>query len=158
MTGFYSESLARKEDIRIGDVFLKMNGHTIAQLLDKNDKYIGASNPSVKRRDTYALFNGDSDRVETEYERDGIVAKKTISRFKFSQLGYVRGQENSKDTIRMLEGNIGYVHMGNLAIKQVPRLIERLKDTKAIIFDVRNYPKGTLYELAISLTPNLPPL
>lgn len=157
VTGFYSESLARKDDIRIGDVFLKMNGHSITQLLDKNDKYIGASNPSVKRRDAYALFNGNSDGLETEYERDGIVAKKTISRIKYRQLGYIGGQDNPKDTIRMLEGNIGYVHMGNLTVKQVPRLIETLQNTKTIIFDVRNYPKGTLYELANFLNPKPAP-
>lgn len=158
VTGLYNESLAKKDDVRIGDVFLKINGRTVAQIMDAYNKYIGASNPSVKRRDIRAiLFNGHSDQVETEYERDGQVAKKTISRVAFKQLNYVWGLDNPKDTIRLLEGNIGYVHMGNLTVKQVPRLTETLKNTRAIIFDVRNYPKGTLYELANFLNPKPTP-
>lgn len=43
----------------------------------------------------------------------------------------------------MLEDNIGYVNMGKLKISEVPLMIDKLCDTKAIILDFRNYLKGT---------------
>lgn len=149
VTGFYNDSLAKIHDIRLGDVFLKIDGRTIAEVFREKSPYIGASNESVKRRDIpFVLFNGSTDKIETEFERDGVVAKKTIPRTNFKDLKYVWGQPVQTDTIKILEGNIGYVNMGVLLPKQVPKVAARLKDTKAIIFDVRNYPKGTMYALA----------
>lgn len=149
VTGFFNDSLSKAYDIRIGDVFEKIEGRSIEQHMLENGKYIGASNPSVKKRDIHTiLFHGNTPTVETEFERNGVIAKKIIPRVNFNQLGYVWGQDNPKDTVKLLSPEIGYVHMGNLVIKQVPALIAQLKDTKAIIFDVRNYPRGTLRLIA----------
>ena len=38
--------------------------------------------------------------------------------------------------------------MGILTQEEVPDMMEALKATKAIIFDIRNYPKSTLYDIA----------
>lgn len=149
VTGFFNDTLCRTNDIRIGDAFVKIDGVPISQLIVQNSKYIGASNPSVKLRDIHnILFHGNTLSVETEFERGGSIAKKTVQRFAFKQLNYQWGQDTPRDTIKVLDGNIGYVNMGILTTKQVPSLIAKLKSTKAIIFDIRNYPKGTLYLLA----------
>lgn len=149
VTGFYNDSLSKASDIRIGDAFLSINGTPISKLITANLKYTGASNPSVKLRDMHRiLFHSNATSIETEFERNDTVLKKTLPTFAFSKLKYNWGQDTSKDTISILDGNIGYVNMGNLLPKQVTTLIEKLKDTKAIIFDVRNYPKGTLYAVA----------
>jgi C-terminal processing protease CtpA/Prc len=51
------------------------------------------------------------------------------------------------DTIKILEGNIGYINMGVLEVKDVSDVMEKVMKCKAIIFDVRNYPKGTMYSV-----------
>ena len=40
------------------------------------------------------------------------------------------------------------VHMGRLTVKNIDSMFRELKNTKAIIFDLRQYPKGTLFMLA----------
>lgn len=149
VTGFYNDSLSSAADIRIGDAFLSFSGKSIEQLLAENARYIGASNPSVKLRDLHHFIShSNTVSMETQFERDGAISKKTIPMHSFKQLNYTWGQDLPKDTIRILKGNIGYVNMGNLTKDQMPGLISRLKGTRAIIFDVRNYPKGTLYAIA----------
>jgi carboxyl-terminal processing protease len=149
VTRFFNDSLSKASDIRIGDAFLSIEGISIGKLIADNSKYIGASNPAVKLREIHSiLFYGNTPTVETEFEREGTIAKKTVPRFTPQVLNYKRGADASKDTIKVLEGNIGYVNMGNLITAQVPMLISKLKGTRAIIFDVRNYPQGTLYEIS----------
>ena len=44
-------------------------------------------------------------------------------------------------------GQVGYVNMGLLEEKEIEAMIGDLWDMEAIIFDIRNYPKGTLWPL-----------
>jgi C-terminal processing protease CtpA/Prc len=53
----------------------------------------------------------------------------------------------------ILPGNVGYVHMGWLQVADVAGVMAQLRNTRAIIFDVRNYPNGTLYVLSTYLNP-----
>jgi C-terminal processing protease CtpA/Prc len=53
---------------------------------------------------------------------------------------------------RILPGNIGYADLGRLPADQVDSMFERLKATRAIIFDMRGYPHGTAWTIAPRLT------
>ncbi|WP_316830291.1 S41 family peptidase [Pedobacter aquatilis] len=147
--GFYNEELCKNDDIRVGDVFVKIGGSTIEEIVKRNSKFIGASNEVVKLRDTYnILFNGQTSKVETEFQRTGIIEKKTLRRYSFNEINYKYNATNVTDTSKILNGNIGYINMGNLEQKQVDVVLNNLKNTKAIIFDIRNYPKGTMRKIA----------
>ena len=54
---------------------------------------------------------------------------------------------------RVLDGNIGYVHMGLLLQSDVPAMWAAVANTRAIVFDVRNHPQGTMYLIAQRLNP-----
>lgn len=148
VTGFFNDSLCKKNDIQFGDVFLKVDSLTIEEIINNKSKYIGASNEPTKLRNFhYAIFNGQTDSVAVIYERNGIVAKKTIYRYYFKNFKY-KWDEVNTDTCKILNGNIGYINLGLLKPKQAKLYLNKLKDTKAIIFDVRNYPNGTMYHIA----------
>ena len=53
---------------------------------------------------------------------------------------------------RVLPGNIGYADLGRLPASQVDAMFDRLRDTRAIIFDMRGYPFGTAWPIAPRLT------
>ncbi|UKT64297.1 S41 family peptidase [Pedobacter mucosus] len=149
VTGFYNDSLCRKSDVKVGDVFMKIDGVPIATIVKKNSKYVGASNESVKWRDMHnILFNGKSETVETEFERNGVVSKKIIFRIGYDKLNYKWNSSNIKDTVKILEENVGYINLGNLQRNQVASVLAKVKNTKAIIFDIRNYPNQTMYLLS----------
>jgi carboxyl-terminal processing protease len=149
VTGFYNDSLCKINDIQIGDVFLEVGNLTIKDITKEKSKYIGASNEVTKLRNmTYAIFNGQTDSVNTNFERNGVVEEKTIYRYYFNEFNYKWTNANLTDTCKILDGNIGYINLGLLQPQQTDRYLNKLKDTKAIIFDIRNYPNGTLYSIA----------
>ncbi|WP_242921326.1 S41 family peptidase [Pontibacter liquoris] len=146
ITGLYNDSLARIDDIRIGDVITKINGQEVEGIFNEKEKYISGSNISRKRLNAFhTIFNASSDSVMIEFVRNNQTATKTIRRYLRDELN-IKGKEGEK--FKILDGNIGYVNMGVIAPKDVPEIMEVLKSTKAIIFDIRNYPKGTLYAVA----------
>jgi C-terminal processing protease CtpA/Prc len=158
VTGFYNDSLCQKNDIQIGDVFLKVDNLTIADIINEKSKYIGASNESVKFRNMYyAIFNGQTDSVNTTFERYGIIEEKIIYRFEFNNFKYNWTHNTVKDTCKILDGNIGYLNLGLLQPKQTDKYLNKLKDTRALIIDVRNYPNGTMYKIASFLNEDSKP-
>jgi carboxyl-terminal processing protease len=149
VTGCYNDSLCKKNDIQFGDVFLKVGNLTIEDIIKEMSKYIGASNEATKLRNIYyAIFNGQTDSVSATFDRNGVVVEKTIYRYYFKDFKYKWTNDNKNDTCKILAGNIGYINLGLLQPKQTDLYLNKLKDTKAIIFDVRNYPNGTMYSIA----------
>lgn len=146
ITGFYDQKLAKEDDLQIGDILTKVNGKSISKILTEKDKYIHASNVSVKLRNAYkCIFNGSSDSLHIEYIREGKSQHKTIKRYPFSKF---KLEKNKDLKWKILENNIGYVNMGILERMDVPAMMDSLINTKAIVFDVRNYPRGSMYDIS----------
>ncbi len=144
VTGFYNDSLCRKNDIRRGDVILTVDGKTIGDIIRERSKYIAASNEPGRLRNFYfAVFNGHTDTVTVTYERNGIISKKTVKRYLFKEFHYTWPSSNTMETSGLREHNIGYVNLGLLEPRQVACVMKKLWHTRAIIFDLRNYPNET---------------
>lgn len=148
VTGFYDASLCLKNDIKYGDVFLKVNNVNIEEIIREKYKYIEGSNYSVKLRNSYySIFNGQTDSVSVIFERNSITYKKTIYRYYFRDFRF-KEEESNKKSWDILEDNIGYVNLDLLKRRGVKIVMNKMKSTTGIIFDVRNYPKGTMYKIA----------
>jgi C-terminal processing protease CtpA/Prc len=152
VTGFQNDSLAKIDDFKVGDVITKIEGKTIAQIIKENRKYVEGSNPSAVLDDFYwVILMGKSNTAEIEYIRDGMESIKSIKRYSYQDLK-VQFPKNEK--WKLLADNIGYVNLGELEISDVPIVMEQFKNTKSIIFDIRNYPLGTDYAIAEYLNPS----
>ena len=151
VTSFQNDSLAKIADFKIGDVITKIDGKPISQIIKENKKYIRGSNESAVLDNFYWIFvMGRSDTAEIEFIRDGNKSIKTIKRYSYKDL---KIQFLEKEKWNILTGNIGYVNMGSLTEADVPLMMEQLKNMKAIVFDIRNYPQGTNYAIAEYLNP-----
>ncbi len=146
LTRFYNDSLAKKDDLQIGDVITKVNGKPIAEILEEKKPYINASNASVRLRNySHAIFNGSTDSVHIDFDRNGKSYHKFIKRYTFNEFNY---KKPSPKKWKILDDHIGYVNMGVLEKKDVPAMMDSLFTTKAIIFDLRNYPRSTMHSIA----------
>lgn len=144
--GFKNDSLAKLNDIKIGDVITKVDGKTVAEILKEKINYIEGSNlPTVLRNSNIAVFNGSSENAEIGYIRDGKTAVKSIKRYLYLDM---KVKPEKKEKWKLLEGNIGYVNFTSLMYDDIPTLIKNLNDTKAIIFDNRCYPNGVMSAIA----------
>ncbi len=157
VTEILADSLAETQNIKIGTVITKVNNKTIKQIIAENRDLIAASNEAAYlNKLTESALSGYSDTVELEFLQDGKYITKTINWYDehdSHRNEYKKGAKTKKEKFKVLENNIGYVDMGILNVKNVPDMIETLQSTKAIIFDVRNYPKNTNYTIAEYLNP-----
>ncbi|MNY06349.1 Peptidase family S41 [compost metagenome] len=146
LTSFYNDSLAKLNDLRIGDIIEKVDNKSINQIILEKIKYVNGSNYDAKIRNfEHAIFNGSTDSVSVSLNRNGKIINKSIGRYLFKNLNVKR---KAKEKFKLLDGNIGYVNMGEIERKDVDKTMNELKKTKAIIFDIRNYPKGTMYMIS----------
>ncbi|MEN2400787.1 S41 family peptidase [Flavobacterium sp. MC2016-06] len=152
VTGFKNDSLSKINDIKVGDVITKLQGKSIEELIKENQKYIEGSNYSAILNNIYwAIFNGNTNTAEIEFVREDKTAVKTINRYIYKDLKI--NYEDKKDKYKWLENNIGYVDLGILNEEDVQAMMEQFKNAKAIIFDIRNYPRDTNFAIAEYLNP-----
>ncbi|HRP59995.1 MAG TPA: hypothetical protein PK833_06865, partial [Vicingus sp.] len=139
ITRFYNDSLARINDLRIGDVITKINGENIETVLSSIYKYIPASNIGVKNRNSqHLLYRGKTDEIKLTIERDGSIIEKDVKKYSPQEFGKIYNLILPK--WKIIDNNIGYVNMGILNKNDVSSMMDSLMSCKAIIFDIRNYP------------------
>jgi C-terminal processing protease CtpA/Prc len=156
VTEILSDSLAKADDIKIGDVITKFKDKTVKQFILESRDLINGSNEAAYFSNLMRFaVNGSSEDVKLEFLKDGRYTAKTINWYSYhdSHSNEYR-KAIKKERFKVLKNNIGYVDMGALTVKNVPEMIEKLKATQAIVFDMRNYPNGTYEEISNFLNAN----
>jgi C-terminal processing protease CtpA/Prc len=152
VTKILGDSLAETDNIKTGTVITKINGKTIKELAVENRNLICASN-EVGYLDKLVLLilRSGSENVEVEFLKDGRYETKSMIWFDYHDSHrneFKKGAMKKVDKFKLMDNNIGYVNMGVIKPKHIPDMIQALKSTKAIVFDMRNYPNGTYGEIA----------
>lgn len=138
ITGFYNDSLAKQNDLKIGDIIEEVNGSPMQQILEEKAKYSHGSNKRTKNINyDFTIFNGSTDSVKLKINRNGNVFTKMMGRYK--EINYHRAKVKS-EKYSIDENNVGYINMAVLNREDVDQMMEKMKSTNAIIIDVRNYP------------------
>ncbi|WP_420575778.1 S41 family peptidase [Ekhidna sp.] len=140
------DSAKNQNMLQRGDVIMAINERPVNDLWQGNQKYVWGSNPTAKTRLLqFALLFELSDSASISFQRGDQMMNEKIDLFKYYEL---KIESKEKKPWLFLEDSIGYVNMGKLVIKEVDEMMEEMMNTRAIIFDLRNYPKGTLYSIA----------
>jgi C-terminal processing protease CtpA/Prc len=152
---FTDDSAGRSSGIRIGDVIMSIDGEPAAARLRRAERYISASTTQALRRNAARrIFAGpEGSRVELRVRGRGDV-ERTVTLVR--QVRYWGGLPElagrTGPVFQILAGNIGYADLGRMAPDQVDSMFDRLRRTRAIIFDMRGYPQGTAWSIAPRLT------
>jgi C-terminal processing protease CtpA/Prc len=151
------DSLAEASNIRIGDVITKINDKTIKEHIEENRDLICASNEAAYLdKVAKAILICDSENVKVEFLKDGKYVTKSMTWFDYHDSHrneFKKGAMKKKEKFKLLDSNIGYVNMGVIKVKDIQDMNETLRATKAIVFDMRNYPNGTYNDIANFLNP-----
>lgn len=146
VTGMYDKSKAEEDDWQVGDILTAVAGVPVSKIIEEDRKYLyGSNDPGRYRNIEISLLNGSTTSAEIEILRDGKVQTKQINRYLKSEFTL---EKQVEPKWKFLEDKVGYVNMGLLENKDVKKMMKELKNAEAIIFDIRNYPKGTLYSIA----------
>lgn len=148
----------RASGIEIGDVVEAVDGEPVAARIERFSRYLPASTPaglSAKvGRVLLAGPEGSTADLALRGRRGAKQVKLRRSRAALEAASFTLlyhnpfGSTASGESIRILPGNLGYVDLTRLTGQQVNGMFERLKATRAIIFDGRGYPNGTAWRIA----------
>jgi C-terminal processing protease CtpA/Prc len=157
VTEIIADSLAQADNIKIGDVITKINDKTIKQHIEEYRDLVAASNESAYlNKILKSILTSDSEHVKVEFLKDGKYETKSMTWYNYHDSHrneFKKGAMIKKEKFKTLKNNVGYVNMGVIKVKDIPEMIESLKTTKAIVFDMRNYPNGTFNDIANFLNP-----
>lgn len=137
----------RQAGIEVGDALLEVDGETVAARSERIGRYLTASTePALRNRiATRLLFGAAGSTAKLEVQKlDGSVREVSLVRDPRKTLP----PPEKGEVVRILPGNLGYVNLIHLTRADVDAMFDRLKDTRAIIFDMRGYPQGTAWGIA----------
>lgn len=137
-------------EIKIGDVIKSINGTDITIFRDSLRKYTHGSNISrINFNINNRIIRGNYDYVDLIIENSEGQKDITISR-NISYEDYYKLIVKTNEIWEIIKSdtnNFGYVDMGRLEKTDISNMFSDLWYTDAIIFDIRNYPKGTMWDM-----------
>jgi carboxyl-terminal processing protease len=142
-------------DLRVGDVITDIGGTPIAELRSRPARYLAASNEIVRQRliDS-TVFRTNADSMTLGITRSGVSRRVTVQTYRGGVMATEEATLLSQDPKwRVLPGNIGYANLSLVTDAEVPAMIAALRNTRAIVFDLRYYPNFILYLVSQWLNP-----
>ncbi|WP_240360671.1 S41 family peptidase [Pyxidicoccus caerfyrddinensis] len=127
-----------------GDVIEKIDGEPIEARVRRFAPYVSGSLPGHRRDVTLLRTLGGEEGSTVVLGVRGARGPKEV---KLTRTPRWKLPPSKAESYRVLEGNIGFVDLGKLEAWQVPAMFEKLKDTRGIVFDLRAYPRGTMWAL-----------
>ncbi|HTE23342.1 S41 family peptidase [Flavitalea sp.] len=154
ITAIGKDSLQDMTGIRMWDQVISIDGSSVKEASEKFRLYFATSNETTFSRDVINMLRGgpqnsilklgllrNGQKVDVELKRSGR-PETTMDSVYFN--------DNYK-VMQMLPGNIGYVNMGKLGTNLVDSMFRMFEKTTAIVFDIRNYPRGTSWSIVPGL-------
>ena len=140
ITGVFDGTLTQ---IKVGDVVAKINGVSAKAALEKEEQYISAATLGWKRyRSLYALLVGEKNQeFRLEIAGDGKTHLETL-RASLGMQEYYDLSRKAAVKSKTLEEGIYYLNLDQIGMEEIDKLMPELEKAKAIICDLRGYPKS----------------
>lgn len=138
-----------------GDVIVSIDGVDVTERFSEVSPFIAASTPASHRgASAWQMLKGADDEPLTLSIDDGKEIR-TVAVSRVRKLSWPKPQI---EPYRLdSTGTIGLVDLRLLEVAEVPAMFEALADTKAIIFDMRGYPRRTAWAISPYLNVNTQP-
>jgi C-terminal processing protease CtpA/Prc len=139
--------------LQVGDVILKCRNMAIDDFRDSVYKYARGSNEMARQHKVNAFITRSPQPVfPFTVERSGSVIDVEIQGVTSSLISQWK-QTHPAEKWKILPGNIGYVDLSLLLQEDVDVVMPQLLGTRAIVFDLRGYPNGTMHMVVNYLAP-----
>jgi len=144
VTKIVDSLLCNGSNIQVGSVISSIDDISIRQRIKANLDYVAASNYGGKLKTMHA-FILNSHIPQASYSFQNPDGKKVIANIKQVERNFIKEYSDfmkmtSPVIAKVMDGNIGYIYFSNLNNKNLDSAMNVVGKTKAIIFDMRNYP------------------
>jgi hypothetical protein len=139
--------------LRLGDELLSIDGEAIGARLARIRRHLAASSEQALGRDALSRALRGRDGAMALLRVRGANGLVRTVRVPWSE-SYepLLSAERDGPVLRLLPGGIGYADLDRLNPSDVDSMFRMFRDTRAIIFDMRGYPRETAWEIAPRLT------
>ena len=149
---------ARSAGLQIGDLLFEVDGRPIQERVDDLKPFLAASTPQAKDYAALlAAIRGPEGSMGRFHFQTASGAKREME-FERSLSFFRRLQEKDEPVFRKIDSAIGYVDLARLDASQVDTMFEAFRETRAIIMDMRGYPRGTAWSIAPRLSTRTQPV
>lgn len=122
--------------LKVGDIVLAINDIPALEYFNDVKSEISGSEQWKNSNATRQFLQGYKDtELKLKVSREGKEQE-----FRFTRTGYRKAPEQAK-TKKLAEG-VYYVNIGNTEMKDIAAMLPEFTTAKAIIFDLRGYPRG----------------
>jgi len=142
VTAYFNPEFSETAKLKVGDIITHINGRTVSSLVDSLKAYYPASNSAAMLRDMSADLLRSADKtIRVDYISEKSKLQQLVPTYDRKNLNIYRWKVNkSEKCYKLLEGNIGYITLGNIKKEDITEIKKLFKQTKGIIIDIRNYP------------------
>jgi len=140
--------MPRSGALEVGDEVLAIDGVPLQVAIDRRLLLIGGSTEAARERDVLrSLLRGATGSV---VELSVIGPSGGVRSVKLDRSGSSSHQDEAVlgPSYRRLPGDVGYVDLVNLLPDRVDAMFEALETCRALILDLRGYPKGSVQAVA----------
>jgi carboxyl-terminal processing protease len=138
-------------DIKVGDKIMEVNGTPISILIKERMPYLSASNPLNKKFNlSWYILNGHKLNTRLIVERGNKIFPVDIARIDFAATfekdwrSFVN--HSSSDTVcKWIEDSVLLVYAAQISAVNVKAVKEKIWQSRAVVFDVRNYPNNDAF-------------
>jgi C-terminal processing protease CtpA/Prc len=148
VTELRDEQIARDKGLQLGDVVVKVDGEPVDKRMALLGKYLAASTPQGHKAYILLYLLNGPDKSVCKLTVRGVDGKTRDVELPRRREYWSSTTPHKHEVFEILPGNVGYVDLTRLLPAQVDAMLEKLKGTKAIVFDLRGYPKGVIWTLA----------
>ena len=141
---------ARAAGVAVGDEVLAVDGEPVAARAARLGELLGASHDAARRERVASLLLAGADGKPVELMLQGTDGRMKEARLPRSRdfLPFFRPPPEQPTPWKTLEGGVGYADLRLLRAEGVDAMLEALKDTRALVLDLRGYPRGSAWALA----------
>ncbi|HEX2218643.1 MAG TPA: S41 family peptidase [Gemmatimonadales bacterium] len=151
VVGFTGDSVGRATGLRVGDVVLAVDGEPVTARAARLARHFSSSTPQSRNNKVGNALLGVGPRGSTVRlkvrDSTGMERQVVVERTSEDRWQPARERQDRPVVQRIAEG-VGYVDLARLGVEQVDSAFTALADTRAIIFDMRGYPRGTAWSIA----------
>jgi C-terminal processing protease CtpA/Prc len=142
---FTGDGDASPAGIKVGDIILAVDGEEIGARRARIGQYVAYSTPQALRWRVDGVVLGgpkDSTIVLKVQNASGKISTVTLTRNSTR-----RKAQREGPVYTVLASGYGYIDLERLTVAEVDKAFNAIKNTPAVIFDLRGYPKGVYAQL-----------
>ena len=143
-----NDSISKAINIQQGDIILKMDGKDIKDIISNKRKYISASNYADEMHQlSRYILDGQTQTAKLEIQRANKIIKTTVNRIPDAPRDWGRFINYTSNDVgyEKLDDSVLLVYAMQIWSGNIDTIKQLIKQSKAVIFDVRNYPRNNAF-------------